>query len=568
MRVLAYHFGGDPAVADVSRLMRLPGSLNWKYGEPRPVLVSLKGEALIDIWDEQVGSGLPVLQRRMPSQSLGPTPGAQDAAPLDANAFEAYAAAAVPPPVDVEARLAAMDWHGAGDASVHATQLSVTASLLNAGLPRDEVVEQVLASTMTKPYANQWNANTERRTLEGMCDTWLTKTAQPNGPAVETPSPNGEDFSAQRREADPHPQRLPPLPFIDISKWDQNFPPPQEWAVPEVIPTRQPTLFTGIGGGGKSILELQLVVAHVLKRNWLGFTPEPGPVIYLGAEDDEEGLERRINAIAAAYEAKYADLIHGGLHLLSYAGEDCQLAVASRRTGLLEPTKLFTRLHEAARDIKPKHIGLDTSADVFGGNEIDRVQVRQFCALLRKLAITADGTVMLLGHPSLTGVSTGTGISGSTAWHNSVRARMYLKSLDQQGNESSDEEEDPPADTPRKLEFKKNQYGKPHKSIILHYKQGVFIPADAAADSHLFKLQVDEHFLVLLRRLNSQGRNVSPEKSPTFAPAVFADQPDARFSRKDFARAMERLLNDKRVHVVVEGPISHRRSRLREADPS
>jgi len=40
--------------------------------------------------------------------------------------------------------------------------------------------------------------------------------------------------------------------------------------------------------------------------------------------------------------------------------------------------------------LKPKHIGIDTSADVFAGNANDRAQVRQFISLLRKLAIGID----------------------------------------------------------------------------------------------------------------------------------------------------------------------------------
>jgi hypothetical protein len=41
--------------------------------------------------------------------------------------------------------------------------------------------------------------------------------------------------------------------------------------------------------------------------------------------------------------------------------------------------------------------------------------------------MVTKGSVVLIAHPSLTGINTGTGISGSTQWHNSVRARFYLK---------------------------------------------------------------------------------------------------------------------------------------------
>ena len=247
-------------------------------------------------------------------------------------------------------------------------------------------------------------------------------------------------------------------PFIDMSDWDSTSPPPRRWAVPDRIPIRQPTLFSGEAAVGQTIVELQLCVAHVLGRDWLGFTPEKGPAIYFGAEDGVDELRRRITSIANHYGATFAQLIAGGLHLLSFAGEDALLGSTDRR-GKIIPRRLFVSLLEAASDIRPKHIGLDTSADVFGGNEIDRAQVRQFVGMLRKVAIAADGAVVLLSHPSLTGINSGSGISGSTGWHNSVRARMYLKSC-------RAEERDQPESNLRELEFKKNNYGPVSDSVV------------------------------------------------------------------------------------------------------
>lgn len=103
----------------------------------------------------------------------------------------------------------------------------------------------------------------------------------------------------------------------------------------------------------------------------------------------------------------FADLRAGGFYFKSLAGEDAILG-APDRSGTIKPTPLFDQLLEPAGDLKPKHIGIDTSADVFAGNEIDRTQVRQFIGLLRRLAIAANGSVVLLSHPSLTGINSGT----------------------------------------------------------------------------------------------------------------------------------------------------------------
>ena len=63
---------------------------------------------------------------------------------------------------------------------------------------------------------------------------------------------------------------------------------------------------------------------------------------------------------------------------------------------------------------------------MFGANEIERSHVRQFIALMRQLAIAGNGYVIMSSHPSLTGLASKTGLSGSTQWHNSVRARAWL----------------------------------------------------------------------------------------------------------------------------------------------
>jgi RecA-family ATPase len=70
-------------------------------------------------------------------------------------------------------------------------------------------------------------------------------------------------------------------------------------------------------------LDLQRSVAHVLGKSWLGKVTEPGPAIYLGAEDEESELHRRLADILVHYDASFADAISGGLHMLSYAGPGC-----------------------------------------------------------------------------------------------------------------------------------------------------------------------------------------------------------------------------------------------------
>jgi len=45
-------------------------------------------------------------------------------------------------------------------------------------------------------------------------------------------------------------------------------------------------------------------------------------------------------------------------------------------------------------------------------------------AMLRGLAFKADCAILLLAHPSVAGMSSGSGLSGWTSWDNSVRSRL------------------------------------------------------------------------------------------------------------------------------------------------
>lgn len=89
-------------------------------------------------------------------------------------------------------------------------------------------------------------------------------------------------------------------------------------------------------------------------------------------------------------------------------------------------TPLFDELIEYLEWWEAELVIIDTAADTFAGNEISRIQVRNFInRALRVIATRLGATVILTSHPSRAGMSDGTGMSGSTAWNNSVRSRLY-----------------------------------------------------------------------------------------------------------------------------------------------
>lgn len=161
LRKLLRALAGDPMVAQTAALMRMPGTHNSKDGGWKEVRVLRRtGDRYsleeMEEWDAPV-----VLLKR----------GAEPPNPFLRVAEEQ----GFRPPMDVDARLAAMRYRGEGDSAIHLTQLSATASLLSSGLSPDEVVAKVLAATRAAVGSVPWNWAKEEKALYGMCADWEAK---------------------------------------------------------------------------------------------------------------------------------------------------------------------------------------------------------------------------------------------------------------------------------------------------------------------------------------------------------------------------------------------------------
>ena len=173
---------------------------------------------------------------------------------------------------------------------------------------------------------------------------------------------------------------------------------------------------------------------------------------------------------------------------------------------------------------------------------------------MQALAQVAEGSVTVLSHPSIAGISSGSGISGSTAWHGAFRFRYYLKGVKASDGEQQDNDL-------REIEFKKNQYGPKGESIILRYQHGLFLPEGGISnlDKMARKAKAEEVFVSLLRRFSSQGRNVSDKPAArNYAPTEFAREKEARefrLKKTELEQAMRDLFSaDKLVLEQYDKP--------------
>jgi hypothetical protein len=112
-----------------------------------------------------------------------------------------------------------------------------------------------------------------------------------------------------------------------------------------------------------------------------------------------------------------------------------------------------------------------------------------------------------------------------------------------------------------------NQYGKLDESILVRWKNGVFCrePKLGSLEQLVSDRKAEELFLKLLADFDTQGRFVSHKHSSTFAPAVFAKQPEAKtagVTKAALDAAMERLFTDGKIHVENHGKPSRPSSRI------
>lgn len=372
--------------------------------------------------------------------------------------------------------------------------------------------------------------------------TFAAMEAQMGKHRVEHPVPPDEPKTSGGRSC-----------FYDAASLKGKPIPPRQWLVPDLIPQKTVTLFSGDGGTGKSLLALQLAVAVTTARAWLGRASGDGSVIYMSAEDDSDELHRRLDDIIRADNRTYNDL--KGLTLRSLAGEDALLAVDSQVS--LMQSELFKELDRRAGDDAPQLIVIDTLADVYPANENDRAKVRQFIGILRGLALKRQCAVLLLGHPSLTGLNSGSGMSGSTAWNNSVRSRLYLSRITDNGFEADPDR--------RVLTTMKANYGRIGGEIHMKWSNGVFVAeqSEQGLDALAANAKAQRVFVKLLEELTAQGRQVNHAGGTTYAPKVFSEHPENEgMTKRALRTAMESLLASGKIEIRREGSPSKQRSFL------
>ncbi len=243
-------------------------------------------------------------------------------------------------------------------------------------------------------------------------------------------------------------------------------PPSREWIIPDWLPKGCVTAIYGDGGVGKSLLAQQLMISMATGKEWLGYKNNPMKVYGLLCEDDRDEIHRRQTAID--HQLGITEDNFGNMLYVSRVGQDNLLMTFDKEErGKL--TIFFKQLLEDIKEFQPQLVVLDTLADLFGGNENIRIQVRQFVQnCCGEIARSVNAAVLLCAHPSDSGIQRKTGTGGSTAWSNTVRQRWYLEKPEEEGISPDI----------RILSQKKSNYSATKGKITLKWEDGIFVRTD------------------------------------------------------------------------------------------
>ncbi len=329
-----------------------------------------------------------------------------------------------------------------------------------------------------------------------------------------------------------------------VADFGDDEPPVRQWIVDGHVPRREVTALSADGGTGKTLAAMQLQVAMGLGCEWFNLLPTvAGKSLGLYLEDDMAEVHRRFHAIATRQIAVPSELPDA--HVLDREFEPDNLLMTFK-DGIGRTTAFFRDLRALVLAERFDLVVLDPAANLFGGNENDRREVTQFITTLRVLAHEANCAVLLLVHPSRSGILAGTGDGGSTAWNNAVRSRLFLSRVKSEGIE--------PNPNLRTLTRTKSNYAAVGEVVQLAWAEGVFDALPSAVQ--LSADAADEAlFLELLAEFDRSDLQVSASKQGHYAPRLFAKycvetRRIERTTQAAMAGAMSRLLKAGRVEQV------------------
>lgn len=382
---LAQFFGGDPAVVNPTRLMRLPGSIAWPVKKGRKV-----AEITQLLWpaDQRskrlhVNELLNVIRAEISPLGVNSQPSGVNYEMPAANSAvgeiyqEPVETTEKPwqPPVRQNAPISELISATRQPGQWHSSVLRLVASWLNRGLSDKEI--HLFAAALTLPGFTLRQTHEE---LQAMIDGGRKKWDLPDrDPFVDAVTPKPRQGLWMDAEDE----------FEDI--------PTRPWLIPGIALRGSVTLLSGQGAGGKSSYVVGLTLSMAAGIQYGKATPI-GPLrgINYNTEDDRDEQRRRYTAFVGASGVVPKEALKSIIRV----GPEGVGTLFQRdpNTGEVTPTTALDDLKNLIAEQQADYVIVDPLAELHNAEENDNTAMRSILAAFRQLAKELDIAVIILHH--------------------------------------------------------------------------------------------------------------------------------------------------------------------------
>jgi RecA-family ATPase len=576
LKRLTQHLNGDQQPAHFAALMRRLGTTNSKDGGG-PCKALLDFGVRCDLTD--IAAYLDLAG----DETLFPSPAAaQEDGSTEQN------------PVDVEARLAAMEFEADGPHGVNATVRSVIPALIWQAWHPQEIFDKIHPMIMAaaKRAGATWNeqaevTQTNRRITSAYAnlfdkeydpasgipvwlpmefhEAWAAALAAGKRPAMSrngagwhvrsySDKTNGGEQPGGAEQETPKQDDGPKAPFIlrPLKKFDTAAIPPREFLFGRHYQRRTVSGTVAPGGTGKSSLVMVEAIAMATGRNLLDEeVKEQVRVWYHNGEDNMLELQRRVGAICQHYGVPMEEL-EAGFFMTS--GNEVPLRVAETwsQVRLQTDHRLVKCITEAIGDNKIDVAILDPLVTLHGVPENNPGQMDQVIRIFTRMADTQNCAIDLSHHTRKLAVGSSNDdvtiddMRGAGAVKDAMRAVRMLNVMSPKDAEFAGLMELERTNYFRIDRAKANYSGPAKKATWRQFANvdlpngdsvGVVVPwlfPGQDGRSSPEKLEAERKakhvFMETLHRFSLAGRFVN-EKGPHSAPGQFAKEREARAAK-------------------------------------
>jgi RecA-family ATPase len=349
--------------------------------------------------------------------------------------------------------------------------------------------------------------------------------------------------------------------------------PRRQWLYGRHYLRRTVSATTAPGGFGKSSLDMVEAIAMATCRNLLGEQPPERLRVWLhNGEDNLDEMMRRVAAICQHYRIPQDELV-GWFFMTS--GNEVPLRVAEGYNKLEIDKQLINRINTQIEENQIDVVTLDPLITLHGVPESDNTKMDSVIRIFAGIADAHDCAIEISHHMRKPAAGSsgdyGTAdIRGASAIHDAVRSARILNRMAEKDASDLALQEHERAKYFR-VDKAKGNYSPAIKAVWRQFINvelpngddvGVVTPwnypgqGEATPERQEQDRTADFVFLQLIDRFALEGRGVSERPSRNYAPALFADEAEAKIAKLNkitLKAAMLRLFKAGKIKAIDEG---------------